>query len=68
MENEIDIVVTAFNVKEPLLDCLKSIFDNKKDGDTWNVVVVDNASKDGTVSEVRKKFPDVKVVVSKKNL
>ena len=68
MVNDLDIVITSFNVKDLLLDCLKSVFDTKGTGDTWNVIVIDNASTDGTADAVEKNFPNVKLIACKENL
>lgn len=68
MVNELDIVITAFNVKDLLLDCLKSIYETGERLDSWNIVVVDNASEDGTVEAVKNKFPKVKIIASKENI
>lgn len=49
------------------MDCLKSIFNNPPKV-SFEVIVVDNASTDNSVTEVRKKFPTVKLTLSKENL
>ena len=68
MVNDLDIVITTFNVKDLLLDCLKSVFDTKGKGDDWNVIVIDNASTDGTARAVKEKYPDVKIIANNENL
>jgi GT2 family glycosyltransferase len=68
MVNDLDIVITTFNVKDLLLECLKSIFDSKGNKDNWNIIVIDNASRDGTVDEVREKYPNVIIIANNENL
>ncbi|MCL4366417.1 glycosyltransferase, partial [Patescibacteria group bacterium] len=46
---ELSIIILNYNVKDLLLNCLKSIFDSKEKLDRWQVIVVDNASSDGSV-------------------
>lgn len=58
------IIIPSFNTKDLLDQTLASI-DLKPD---WQTVVVDNASTDGSVSLVKKKYPKVKIVQNKKNL
>ncbi len=53
---ELSIVILSFNVKELLINCLDSIFQNKGELDRWQVIVVDNASGDGSVEEAREKY------------
>ena len=45
---DLSIVILNYNVKDLLLNCLESIFKNKWEKDSWQVIVVDNASSDGS--------------------
>lgn len=65
--NELSIVILSYNVSGLLKDCLKSIYSAQKPTDSWQVIVVDNASSDDSVSMVKKNFPQVKLIVSKTN-
>lgn len=62
----VSIVITTRNRKEIILDCLESLF--KMDYPLFEVIVVDNGSKDGTVLAIKKKFPQVKIISAKENL
>jgi GT2 family glycosyltransferase len=62
----VSIVIVAWNVKELLYNCLKSVFDETK-GIDFEVIYVDNASEDGSVEMVAKEFPEVKIIVNKEN-
>ncbi len=50
---DLSIIILNYNVKELLLNCLESVFKNKKASDKWQVIVVDNASSDGSVEAVK---------------
>lgn len=65
---ELSIVILNYNVKQLLLNCLKSIFANKGKLDLWQVIVVDNASSDSSVEAVKKEYPQVEIIESKENL
>lgn len=65
---ELSIIILNYNVKDLLLNCLKSIFQNKGKLDRWQVIVVDNASSDGSVEAVKNKFPQVELVENQSNL
>jgi GT2 family glycosyltransferase len=62
----LSIIILSYNVKQLLLDCLNSVFTNAKSD--WQVIVVDNASSDGSAEAVESKFPKVIVVKSDTNL
>lgn len=55
-EPALSIVILNYNVRDLLLNCLESIFKNKTNKDNWQIIVVDNASSDGSVEEVKKRW------------
>ena len=57
------IIIVSFNTKDKLQACL-SCLDTSK----YEVIVVDNASKDDSVAMVQTEFPAVKLIESKTNL
>lgn len=61
------ISIVSFNTKKLLEDCLLSIL-NQKFKEDVRVWVVDNASGDGSVEMIKKNFPEVRLIESKKNL
>lgn len=65
---ELSIIILNYNVKELLINCLESIFASKGKLDRWQIIVVDNASSDGSVEEVRKRFTDIEILENKTNL
>ncbi|MEO0189824.1 MAG: glycosyltransferase [candidate division WOR-3 bacterium] len=67
MEPEISIVVVNFNVKHFLEQCLMAI-ERARYNLNIEVIVVDNASVDGSQAMVRKKFPNVRLIENYKNL
>ena len=64
---ELSVIIVNWNTKKLLEDCLKSIFKLTKDI-SFEVIVVDNGSEDGSQAMVMKKFPQVKLVPNKDNL
>lgn len=73
MANKIDlsIIILNFNTKEYLKDCLRSIQESDTNGYTYETIVVDNASKDGSAEEIRNTqytIPNLTIIENKKNL
>lgn len=65
---DLSIVIVSYNTLDMLRDCLLSIKKAVKPKNGLEVIVVDNNSTDGSVSMVRKEFPDVKLIAGKKNI
>jgi len=63
----ISIIIVNWNVKNLLANCLHSIYRSNIDSPP-EVIVVDNASTDGSAEMVRVDFPQVKLIVSAENL
>ncbi len=63
---DISIIIVAWNVREMLISCLKSVFAETK-GIDFEVIYVDNASKDGSVDMVTREFPGVRIIQNSRN-
>ncbi|HPD45737.1 MAG TPA: glycosyltransferase family 2 protein [Anaerohalosphaeraceae bacterium] len=63
---DVSIIIVNWNTRELLRDCIASIYANA--GDTGHeIIVVDNASSDGSVEMVKTEFPDVRLVQNTEN-
>jgi GT2 family glycosyltransferase len=62
----ISIVVLNYNGRRYLDDCLSSLA--AQTFRDFEVIVVDNASKDGSVEHIKANFPWVRLVINKENL
>ena len=60
------IIILSYNTKDLLTQCLTSLYDHLPND--AEVIVVDNASSDGSVSMVKKDFPRAHVVQNDRNL
>ena len=63
---KISVVVVNFNGKRFLDDCLNSL--SIQTYNDYEVIVVDNASQDGSVEHIRSRFPWARIVENKVNL
>jgi len=64
---DLSVIIVNYNVKELLYRCLKTILEDQSQRKI-EVVVIDNASSDGSTEMVKDNFPKVKVVVNSRNL
>ena len=65
-ELDLTLVIVSFNTREILLRCLGTIKSYTEDI-SYEVIVVDNASEDGTVDAVVESFPDVHLITNPDN-
>ena len=63
----LSVIIVNYNVKVFLEQALHSIL-KALEGISSEVFVVDNASRDGSVALIKKKFPDIKLIENKKNV
>jgi GT2 family glycosyltransferase len=63
----ISIIIVSFNTKELLSQCIKSIFKHTK-GINFEIIVVDNASTDGSQQLIKSDFPKVILIESEINI
>jgi GT2 family glycosyltransferase len=63
---ELSIIILAFRNKEKLRSTIAAVFDSKTQYN-YEVIVVDNDSKDGTAEMVGQEFPKVKLIRNQNN-
>lgn len=64
--NTISVIVVNYNGKHLLRDCLESLF--QQSFSNIEVILVDNASRDGSLEYVREAFPRVKIIPLAQNI
>ncbi|MDO8356338.1 MAG: glycosyltransferase family 2 protein [Nitrospirota bacterium] len=63
---DLSIAIVSYNTKDLLLDCLRSLHAHTS-GIRFDVIVVDNDSRDGTVSAVRDSYPAITIIANPDN-
>lgn len=63
---DISIIIVSWNTRELLKKCLASIYANTQ-GASFEIFVVDNGSRDGTVEMARREFTNVTVIANEAN-
>jgi len=64
---DVSTIIVSYNTRELTRTCLASVFE-KTHGVDFEVIVVDNASEDGSAAMIRESFPKVMLIESSTNL
>ena len=64
---DLSIVIVNYNTKKLTIDCIQSVL-NSKLNFQYEILVVDNASSDGSVEQIKSLFPYIKVISNKENV
>jgi N-acetylglucosaminyl-diphospho-decaprenol L-rhamnosyltransferase len=63
---KLSVVIICWNDLKVILDCISSVFAETRAFD-YEIIVTDNASTDGSVAEIAKRFPAVRIVENLEN-
>lgn len=64
---DVSIIIVNFNTKELLRNCLNSILSNTKNI-SYEIIISDNGSSDGSIDMVKMDFPSVILIENNQNL
>src|SRR6266478_8150864 len=64
---DVTIIVISFNTRDMTVECLRSIGEQTHNI-TYEIIVVDNNSSDGSADTIRAGFPSLKLIASDDNL
>ena len=64
---QVAVVVVSYNTRDLLISCLSSVIESTSPADV-EIVVVDNASNDGSLEAVRQTYPQVITIANRANL
>ncbi len=68
MKPDLSIVIVSYNTRQLLRECLDSVCASLAESTlTSEVIVVDNASRDGSAAMVRTHFPQVRLIANEDN-
>ena len=63
---DLSIAIVSYNTRALMLDCLKALFESRAKI-RFEIIVVDNNSKDATVEAIRTRYPTVQIIVNHEN-
>ncbi len=64
---DVSIIIINYNTKKLTIECIHSVYRHVKDI-KFEIIVVDNASSDGSVSALQHEFTEIILVKNKKNI
>jgi GT2 family glycosyltransferase len=64
---DLSILIVNYKTKKLTLECLNSIYDTNSDY-KFEIIVIDNASNDGSVQAFENQFPTVKIISNNENV
>lgn len=64
---QLSVIIISYNAKNHLKDCLQSLYDHTNTR-PFEVIVVDNASTDGSLAMLARDFPKVRTIASPDNI
>jgi len=65
---KVSVIVLNFNGRNFIKNCLDSLFKTEYPKHKLEIIVVDNASTDGSYEEIAKEYPNVILIRNKKNM
>ncbi len=64
---DLSIIIVSFNTRSRTLECLRSVYDQTRDT-RFEVIVVDNASSDGSGEAIASEFPKLNLIELEDNI
>ncbi len=64
---DVSIVIVSFNTRDMTRDCINCVIRNASNV-TYEIIAVDNASKDGSADMIEREFPDIKLIRLHENM
>ena len=62
----LSVVIVSYNSEKQIGNCLESIYNDKSSSD-YEIIVVDNASKDDTKDLIQRKYPEAVIIANAEN-
>lgn len=64
---DVSIIIISYNTEDMTLECLHSVYEQTRDI-SFEVIVLDNNSRDGSAEAIENSFPDIRLIKSSENL
>ncbi|KNZ43083.1 glycosyltransferase family 2 protein [Acetobacterium bakii] len=64
---DLSIIIVNYKTQELTSNCIDSILKSNMNSLAYEIIVVDNASEDGSIEGIQKQFPSVKTILNHEN-
>jgi GT2 family glycosyltransferase/peptidoglycan/LPS O-acetylase OafA/YrhL len=64
---KVSVIIVSYNTRDMTLECLQSIVTQTRDV-SYEIIVIDNNSSDGSSDAIRRQFPDLKLIALTENV
>jgi len=64
---DLSIIIVNYKTLELTSDCIDSMLKSNTKGLAFEIIVVDNASEDGSIEAIQRQFPQVMTIINKEN-
>ena len=64
---DVSVIIVSYNTKDMTLECLRSVYEQTTDI-SFEVIVLDNASEDGSAEAIKELFPELQLIKCSENL
>lgn len=65
---DLSIIIVNYKTEELTSNCIDSIIKSNTRGLCYEIILVDNASDDGSIEAIEKQFPEITIVKNSENL
>ena len=65
---DISVIIVNYNVKEYIINCIDSIQNFTSEKLNYEIIVVDNASEDGSTEYIENNLPAIKLIKNADNI
>ena len=64
---KLSIIIVSYNVKDYIKQCIRSIYRSGLSENSFEIIVIDNDSHDGTVDDIKSYFDDIHIIENNVN-
>ncbi|MDD3305670.1 MAG: glycosyltransferase family 2 protein [Acetobacterium sp.] len=65
---DLSIIIVNYRTEELTSNCIDSVIKSNTKGLNYEIILIDNASEDGSIEAIEKQFPEVKIIKNTENL